>query len=202
MPEDKVLDILFQYVMSELFPKKANEVDSVGSDLNDVLQIHGTSVHSNKSSARSTKFNCFEETISLENKFPNSKSRTMEGRTQDIQKYGCNISSKKLYIFIIKYIFTPLFVCRKYDNFKDNGIIKSERDAISVIEDKLFRPHTGRNKLGTVFNEKVVVSPVPYILSTRESFSTVKTTPIKYMGQTLDVSTFQGMSDFYYILRI
>lgn len=68
---------------------------------------------------------------------------------------------------------------------------------MDIIEDKLSRPQTSRNKLGTVFNEKIVVSPVPYVLSTRESFSTVKTTPIKFMGQSVNESTFQGMLNIF-----
>lgn len=90
---------------------------------------------------------------------------------------------------------------RKYDNPMNNDKIRNQKDE-STTENKLLRPHTSRNKLGTVFNEKVVVSPVPYVLSTRESFSTVKTTPIKFMAQSLEVSSFQGMSYFFLILCI
>ncbi|XP_053974756.1 uncharacterized protein LOC128874246 [Hylaeus volcanicus] len=169
--QDKVFDMLFEYVMSELFPNKENGIDSLGNELNDVLQIRMAPVHSNKSSAKSTKLSWFEETIPLENKFPNSRSRGIEAAQTKIGE-------------------TP----KKYDNLKHNDRIKSGRDTMGAVEDKLFRPHTSRNKLGTVFNEKIVVSPVPYILSTRESFSTIKTTPIKFMGQTLDVTTFPGSS--------
>ncbi|XP_076246364.1 uncharacterized protein LOC143186557 isoform X2 [Calliopsis andreniformis] len=174
MPDDKILDMLFDYVMSELFPNKANETDSADNDLSEILQIQKASIHSNKSSAKSMKIN-FEETISLENRFPSNKDRTIESHIVPLRKEIAQTNMQDI-------------------QNKDKDTIKSERDAISAIEDKLFRPHTGRNKLGTVFNEKIVVSPVPYILSTRESFSTVKTTPIKYMGQSLNVSTFQGSS--------
>lgn len=85
-----------------------------------------------------------------------------------------------------------LFIYRKYDNFMNNDRIRNEKDEF-IMDDKFSRPHTSRNKLGTVFNEKIVVSPVPYVLSTRESFSTVKTTPIKFMAQSLEVSTFQSI---------
>ncbi|KAK0091845.1 hypothetical protein PV326_002617 [Microctonus aethiopoides] len=46
-----------------------------------------------------------------------------------------------------------------------------------------------RNKPGTIFNEKIVVSPVPYAVTTRESFCTLKTTPIGYAGHLLELST-------------
>ncbi|XP_076623108.1 uncharacterized protein LOC143342773 isoform X2 [Colletes latitarsis] len=178
--KDKIYDILFDYVMSELFPNKENVIDSLGDDLNEVLQIRMAPIHSNKSSAKSTKLSWFEETIPLDNKFPSSRVRGIEDHIVPIRKEAAQTNIEEIQ--------------RKHDNPKQNDGIRSGRDASLAIEDKLFRPHTGRNKLGTVFNEKIVVSPVPYILSTRESFSTIKTTPIKFMGQTLDVSTFPGSS--------
>ena len=167
-PQEKIFDILSEYIMSELLPNKENEIDSLGDDLSEVLQIRRASVHSSKSSAKSTKLHWFEETIPLDHRFPSSRGRAMES-------HG-----------------VPMIRDSAQTSVQENHRIKNGRDATSAIEDKLFRPHTGRNKLGTVFNEKIVVSPVPYILSTKESFSTVKTTPIKYMGQPLSVSTFQG----------
>ncbi|XP_076170097.1 uncharacterized protein LOC143148079 isoform X2 [Ptiloglossa arizonensis] len=167
---NKILNTLFEYVISELFPYKENGIDSLGDDLNEVLQIRMAPVHSNKSSARSSKLNWFEETIPLENRFSNSRDRAIEDHVVPIRKEVAQT------------------------NINEIQKIRSGRDATVAIEDKLFRSHTGRNKLGTVFNEKIVVSPVPYILSTRESFSTIKTTPIKFMGQSLDVSTFPGSS--------
>ncbi|XP_076669776.1 uncharacterized protein LOC143369565 isoform X1 [Andrena cerasifolii] len=177
-PQEKIFDILSEYIMSELLPNKENEIESLGDDLSEVLQIRRASVHSSRSSAKSTKLHWYEETIPLDKRFPSSRSRAMESHGVPMIRDSAHTSVQESH--------------RKYDNFKDNDRIKNGRDATSAIEDKLFRPHTGRNKLGTVFNEKIVVSPVPYILSTKESFSTVKTTPIKYMGQPLSVSTFQG----------
>ncbi|KZC14301.1 hypothetical protein WN55_06828, partial [Dufourea novaeangliae] len=161
--QDKILDILFKYTMSELFPNNENKLDSLDDDFNRVLQIQIAPIHSNKSSARSTKLNWFEETIPLDKVMEDHipiKKGTVQTDIQEIQ--------------------------RKYD------IVGSEKSDTFAIEEKHLRPHTSRNKLGTVFNEKIVVSPVPYILSTRESFSTIKTTPIKFMGQSLNISTFQG----------
>ncbi|CAK9833323.1 hypothetical protein ANTRET_LOCUS10025 [Anthophora retusa] len=171
-PQDEIFDILYEYVISELFPSRENEIDSLCDGFNDALQIRMAHIHSNKSSAKSTKLNWYEETIPLENKFSNNSDRPLENRT------------------IIKRETSQ--VQKKYDNATHNNR-RSEKDEYTML-DKLFRPQTSRNKLGTVFNEKIVVSPVPYVLSTRESFSTVKTTPIKFMGQSLEVSSIQGSS--------
>lgn len=46
--------------------------------------------------------------------------------------------------------------------------------------------HVGRNKLGTVFNERIIVSPVPFVATTRESFTTIRRTPIQFMGENPD----------------
>ncbi|KAJ8670687.1 hypothetical protein QAD02_001946 [Eretmocerus hayati] len=43
-----------------------------------------------------------------------------------------------------------------------------------------------RNKMGTIFNERIIVSPVPFIITTRESFSTLKQTPIQYLGDSFN----------------
>ncbi|XP_014229669.2 uncharacterized protein LOC106654365 [Trichogramma pretiosum] len=43
-------------------------------------------------------------------------------------------------------------------------------------------PSSSRNKLGTVFNEKIIVSPVPYVATTRQSFSTLRRTPIQFLA--------------------
>lgn len=70
-------------------------------DFNDVLQIHMAPVHSNKSFTKG--INWFEETISLENRFSNSKYKAIEDHSrllqketsrlniQEIQKYVCNL---------------------------------------------------------------------------------------------------------------
>ncbi|XP_017762392.1 PREDICTED: uncharacterized protein LOC108552390 [Eufriesea mexicana] len=178
-PQDEIFDMLYEYVISELFPNKENEIDSLRDDFNDVLQIRMAPIHSNKSSAKSTKVNWFEETIPLESRLSNNSGKAVEDhilpmRREIIQTYSQEVQ-------------------KKHDNSMSNEKIKNEKHE-SNIEDKFFRPHTSRNKLGTVFNEKIVVSPVPYVLSTRESFSTVKTTPIKFMAQSLEVPIFQGSS--------
>ena len=57
-------------------------------------------------------------------------------------------------------------------------------------KERTVERQTGRNKLGTVFSERVIVSPVPYVVTTRESFCTLRKTPIQYrLGDVLDVPT-------------
>lgn len=175
--QDEILDMLYAYVISELFPKKENEIESLHDDFNDVLQIRMASIHSNKSSAKSSKINWFEETIPLENKFSNNNGKSVEDHILSMRKDITQTNMQEIQ--------------KKYDNFMNNDRIRNEKDEF-IMDDKFSRPHTSRNKLGTVFNEKIVVSPVPYVLSTRESFSTVRTTPIKFMAQSLEVSTFQS----------
>ncbi|XP_012165481.1 uncharacterized protein LOC100643042 isoform X2 [Bombus terrestris] len=175
--QDEIFDMLYEYVISKLFPNKGNEIDSLYDDFNYVLQINTATIHSNKSSAKSTKVNWFEETISLESRFLNSNSKGREDYTLPMRKESGQTYTQEIQ--------------KKHDNPMNNDKIRNQKDE-SIMEDKLLRPHTSRNKLGTVFNEKVVVSPVPYVLSTRESFSTVKTTPIKFMAQSLENSSFQA----------
>lgn len=75
----------------------------------------------------------------------------------------------------------------KLRDFDDTG----DDDALRSKE-RLCTPHIGRNKLGTIFNERIVVSPVPFTVSTRESFSTLKTIPIKFMNENLEIPSYQG----------
>lgn len=84
--QDEILDMLYAYVISELFPKKENEIESLHDDFNDVLQIRMASIHSNKSSAKSSKINWFEETIPLENKFSNNNGKSVEDHILSMRK--------------------------------------------------------------------------------------------------------------------
>ncbi|XP_076226117.1 uncharacterized protein LOC116426671 isoform X2 [Nomia melanderi] len=175
--QDKILNMLFDYVVSELLPSKENEIEK---DFDKVSQVRMAPIHSNKSSARSTKMTWFEETIPLDNTFSSGRDKLIEDHIIPLKKETIHANLQENQ--------------KKYDNLKYNNGTKNGQDNTFSAEDKFLRPHTSRNKLGTVFNEKIVVSPVPYILSTRESFSTIKTTPIKFMEQPLNVSTFQGNS--------
>lgn len=98
--------------MSELLPNKENEIDSLGDDLSEVLQIRGASVHSSKSSAKSTKLHWFEETIPLDQRFPSSRATASHGipmirdsaRTsvQENHRSACDIIMKRLHKFLYK----------------------------------------------------------------------------------------------------
>ena len=70
-----------------------------------------------------------------------------------------------------------------------------------VEQERLYTPQQGRNKSGMVFNEKVVVSPVPFIRTTRESFSTLKTAPIQILGQSTNTSWSRGKCKFISFLK-
>ncbi|XP_015117510.1 uncharacterized protein LOC107041447 [Diachasma alloeum] len=72
------------------------------------------------------------------------------------------------------------------NSIDDNN--EDEDDDVSSVDTNQL----GRNKLGTVFNKKIVVSPVPFAVTTRESFCTLRTTPIKYAGHLLELTTPQG----------
>lgn len=64
-------------------------------------------------------------------------------------------------------------------------------DGILINSDRLYTPQLPRNALGTVFTEKIIVSPVPFATSTKESFSTLKTTPLRSMRLSLESSPVQ-----------
>ncbi|XP_043277580.1 uncharacterized protein [Venturia canescens] len=65
-----------------------------------------------------------------------------------------------------------------------------ETDNLHVDETDV--PPVARNKLGTVFNEKIVVSPVPFVVSSRESFTTLRTTPISFRAQHFKLASSEG----------
>lgn len=181
---EDVLDMMMEYVISELFPNEKDETDSLHDDLTDALRIAPAPVHG-RNSSKNSKANWTEEAISpnyIENKSISIRNRLLDTESslqtikndanlQGIQKKSRkSISANKL---------------RDFDGTEDDALKSKER---------LCTPHIGRNKLGTIFNERIVVSPVPFTVSTRESFSTVKTIPIKFMNEDLEISSAQGLS--------
>ncbi|XP_012056073.1 PREDICTED: uncharacterized protein LOC105619153 [Atta cephalotes] len=184
---EDVLDMMMEYVISELFPNEKDETDSLHDNLTDALRIAPAPVHSNRKidSSRNSKANWTEEAISpnyIENKSISIRNRLLatenslqtiknDANLQGIQKKSRkSISANKL---------------RDFGDTEDDALKSKER---------LCTPHIGRNKLGTIFNERIVVSPVPFTVSTRESFSTVKTIPIKFMNEDLEISSAQGLA--------
>lgn len=67
---------------------------------------------------------------------------------------------------------------------------KNPKDRINhdPVEKRLHTTPSARNKRGTIFNERMIVSPVPYVVSTRESFCTLKTTSVRFMGEAVEYS--------------
>ncbi|XP_071559554.1 uncharacterized protein [Temnothorax nylanderi] len=185
---EDVLDMMMEHVISEFFPNEKSDTDSLHDDLSDALRIAPAPVHGNRNSSRNSKANWTEEAISpnyIENKSISIRNRLLDTESslqtikndanhQGVQKRTRNsISANKL------------------KNFDDAG----DDDALRAKE-RLCTPHIGRNKLGTIFNERIVVSPVPFTVSTRESFSTLKTVPIKFMYENLEISSCQGSAGY------
>ncbi|XP_018402549.1 PREDICTED: uncharacterized protein LOC108779601 [Cyphomyrmex costatus] len=180
---EDVLDMMTEYVISELFSNENAETDSLRDDLTDTLRIAPAPVHSNRNSSRNSKVNWTEEAISpnyIENKSISIRNRLLDTESSlqtiknDANLQGIQKKSRKS------------ISANKLRDFED-----TEDDALKSKE-RLCTPHIGRNKLGTIFNERIVVSPVPFTVSTRESFSTVKTIPIKFMNVDLEISSGQG----------
>ncbi|XP_011858229.1 PREDICTED: uncharacterized protein LOC105555798 [Vollenhovia emeryi] len=184
---EDVLDMMMEHVISELFPGEKSDTDSPRDDLSDALRIAPAPVHGNRNSSRnssSRKANWTEEAISpnyIENKSISIRNRLLDTESslqtikndanrQGVQKRN-SISANK-----------P----RNLDDTADDDVLRSEE----------CTPHIGRNKLGTVFNERIVVSPVPFTVSTRESFSTLKMVPIKFMNENLEISSRQGSARY------
>lgn len=181
---EDVLDMMMEYVVFELFPNEKSDTDSLHDDLSDALKIAPAAVHSNRNSSRNSKVNWTEEAISpnyIENKSISIRNRLLdtESSLQTIKNDANHQGVQKRSRISIS--------ANKLKDFGDTG----DDDALRSKE-RLCTPHIGRNKLGTIFNERIVVSPVPFKVSTRESFSTLKTVPIKFMNENLEVSSRQG----------
>lgn len=189
---EDVFDMIMEYVISELFLNKENDTNVSCKDLSDALQITPASIHNNRNLSKSSKTNWSKKGISrncVENKPLSTKDRLLETESflqtpkkdanhQGVQRRQRNsVSANK-----------P----REFSDMDDDSLGSKER---------LYTPHIGRNKLGTVFNKRIVVNPVPFAVSTRESFSTLKTAPVRFMSENLKISSFQGsaqnISDFW-----
>ncbi|KAL6258362.1 hypothetical protein P5V15_010314 [Pogonomyrmex californicus] len=178
---EEVLDTLMEYVILELFLNEKNiDTDSLRDDLNDTLRIFP--IPGNRNSSRNLKTNWTEEAISPN--YIENKSLSIRNRLLDIESS----------LQIMK------------NDIDHQGVQKRLKDSISAnrlrdfvnpgddnaLKERLCTPHIGRNKLGTIFNERIVVSPVPFTVSTRESFSTLKTVPIKFINENFQISSCQG----------
>ncbi|KAH0951984.1 hypothetical protein HN011_005189 [Eciton burchellii] len=180
---EDVLDLLMEYVTSELFLSKENKTDSLCDSLSDSLKIAPAPLNSNRNSSRNSKTNWTEEAISPN--YIENKSLSIRNRLLDTESSLQTMRNDANYQGIQKKQRNSVSANKPKD-FDDTG-----DDDASRSKDKLCAPHIGRNKLGTVFNERIIVSPVPFTVSTRESFSTLKTIPIRFMNENMEVSFLQ-----------
>lgn len=83
----------------------------------------------------------------------------------------------------------PLISNNFYYNIDNTGSLSPTKEESTNKESEKSKDFLQgrRNKQGMIFNERVIVSPVPFVLSTKESFSTLTQTPI-YYGPTLDIA--------------
>ncbi|KAL0101259.1 hypothetical protein PUN28_018805 [Cardiocondyla obscurior] len=184
---EDVIDMMMEHLISELFPNEKSETDSLHDDPSDALRIAPAPVYSNRNSSRNSKANWTEEAISpnyIENKSISIRNRLLdtEGSFQTIKNdanhQGVHKKSRK------SISANKLKDDRNFDDMKDDDALRSK--------EQLCTPHIGRNKLGTIFNERIIVSPVPFTVSTRESFSTLKRIPIKFVNENVEISSCQG----------
>ncbi|XP_057332744.1 uncharacterized protein LOC130672287 isoform X2 [Microplitis mediator] len=182
---EQVLDRLMEYIMIEL--EKEMDDDNVNNDssnnksmdnLDQVLRIAPAPTYSGRRlninrDKDSSKSNGSSKSSANLNKF---ESFELTERTDTALK--ALRSNKDADYGIIDY---------------DYDVEDDDEDEDEDDEDRTDAK-LGRNKLGTVFNNKIVVSPVPFAVTTRESFCTLKTTPIKYAGHLLELSTPQGFN--------
>jgi hypothetical protein len=78
-----------------------------------------------------------------------------------------------------------------YYNFEEsNAVVKNEYIKSKKEQDKLKyqKLQLKRNKLGSIFNDKIIVSPVPFISTTRKSFSTLRNTSIHFLTENHNIS--------------
>ncbi|XP_014482946.1 PREDICTED: uncharacterized protein LOC106748680 [Dinoponera quadriceps] len=181
---EDVLDLLMEHVISELFTdKEDDDADSLHESLSDTLKITPAPLHGNRrSSSRSTKTNWAEEAVSPN--YIENKSLSIRNRLLDTESSLQTIKNDTNYEAVRKRQRNSVSANKPRDFGGDDDALQSK--------ERLCTPHISRNKLGTVFNERIVVSPVPFAVSTRESFSTLKNTPIRFIGENLEISSFRG----------
>lgn len=83
----------------------------------------------------------------------------------------------------------------------DSVDVSASKDKDTRNKDRERELQSGRNKLGMVFNERVIVSPVPFVVTARESFSTLRTTPIQFFKEDHRVPC-NGRSGTYYTILL
>ncbi|KAI4501886.1 hypothetical protein M0802_003221 [Mischocyttarus mexicanus] len=185
--KEEVFNIISEYINAQLFQNKNDDTDTLDSKLDKVLKITPAPMCRNKTFTKSSKSTRLGDQILYHDHFEDDSSDFY-----NIKQYEQSSSDKSKPETIKRSKRSPQR--RKKHSIsasKIKGLQKMEND-INDERERLYTPQQNRNKLGTVFNEKIVVSPVPFAVSTRESFSTLKTIPIRFMEQALEISTSQG----------
>ncbi|XP_033212550.1 uncharacterized protein LOC117170120 [Belonocnema kinseyi] len=164
---EDVVDELMEYVNSTLvFREEAQEENSLSRDLEEFLTITPAPTNSFRNTASSHKQIHKDDDFLGHSDSKKIASRSkMESESRENEKYSWK---------------------RDTTSGRHRGDVADMNENLEV--DELDRSHLGRNKPGTVFNKKVVVSPVPFVRSTRESFCTIKTAPIQILGQQTNTS--------------
>ncbi|XP_014600314.1 PREDICTED: uncharacterized protein LOC106784866 isoform X3 [Polistes canadensis] len=185
--KEEVFNIISEYINSQLFPNKNDDTDTLDSKLDKVLKITTASMCRNRTFTKSSKSTRSSDQILYREDFEDDSSDFY-----NVKQHDQNSLDKSKSETITR---SKRFPQRR----KKHSISASKIKALQKVEndvnderERLYTPQQNRNKLGTVFNEKIVVSPVPFAVSTRESFSTLKTIPIRFMEQALEISTSQG----------
>ena len=165
--QNEVFDKLLEFVCSELTKQdETNDAEFLGTDLDDVLRITPAPTYSGSKSLKGRK------------------TRDNPGS----RKTSANEDRK----IVAAAVDDPRVNDRLASAASKRTVKSTTNGDVNVNKDEPVVPQVARNKLGTVFNEKIVVSPVPFIVSTRESFTTLRTTPISFRAQTFEISTPQG----------
>ncbi|XP_043497779.1 uncharacterized protein LOC122521265 isoform X2 [Polistes fuscatus] len=185
--KEEVFNIISEYINSQLFPNKNDDMDTLDSKLDKVLKITPASMCRNRTFTKSSKSTRSGDQILYREDFEDDSSDFYNVKQHDLS----SLDKSKSETITRSKRFPQRRKKHSISASKIKGLQKVEND-VNDERERLYTPQQNRNKLGTVFNEKIVVSPVPFAVSTRESFSTLKTIPIRFMEQALEISTSQG----------
>ncbi|XP_023288613.1 uncharacterized protein LOC105704371 [Orussus abietinus] len=162
--KEEIFDLILRFLYAEVLITQKDE-DSLNEDLDSVLRITPAPTCNGKGSGRGRKIIQKDGVKNVKNirdvKDSSKVFKQASVGEEDVSPLSENVLSVSA---------------------------RSQKDGVELEKKRLYTPQFGRNKLGTVFNERIIVSPVPFVVSTRESFSTLKTMPIQFMGQSADVS--------------
>ncbi|XP_046739267.1 uncharacterized protein LOC124407298 [Diprion similis] len=185
---NEVLDMILDFVCAQLLAD--NEVDeSLSQNLDAVLRITPAPTYSGRNplgnhrtanefvgqTHRNSKLHKNEREES-------SDALEVSGCLPEVRKNSFHAEKSATRFSVGKGSIMPISA-RRQRNMRERT-----SDCVSANTDRLYTPQLPRNALGTVFTEKIIVSPVPFATSTKESFSTLKSTPLTSMRLSLESS--------------